>query len=161
MADPPWREVLDCATPGAWLDAAVERLELLLVDHAHCERKAASTALSLMYRYPGDSVLQERMSRLAREEQRHFEQVLGLLRERGWRFRKLHPSRYAAGLHREVRTAEPARRVDMLLVGALIEARSCERFQARRMASLRMHEAELVCTPDDRFRFHSGIPVAA
>ncbi len=126
----PWREVLGCATPEAWLEAAARQVELLLVDHAHCERKAASSALGLMYRYPDLPGLQQQMSRLAREELRHFEQVLALLKERGWAFRRLNPSGYAAGLHALVRADEPGRLLDTLVVGALIEARSCERFAA-------------------------------
>ncbi len=130
MTEQPWNQVLRCATPESWLDAAEADLELLLVDHAHCERKAASSALSLMYRYADLIDIQQHMSRLAREELRHFEQVLGLLAARGWSFRKLNPSGYAAGLHAQVRRDEPGRLVDTLIVGALIEARSCERFAA-------------------------------
>ena len=100
----------------------------MLIDHAHCEKKAASTALSLMYRYVDHPTLLNKMSRLAREELRHFEQVLAILKRRGIRYGHLSPSRYARGLRDEVRQEEPGRLVDVLIVGAFIEARSCERF---------------------------------
>ncbi|MDX1481260.1 MAG: tRNA-(ms[2]io[6]A)-hydroxylase [Woeseiaceae bacterium] len=115
-------------TPPEWLDAAVERLPDVLLDHANCELKAASTALGFLYRYPERSELAQRMSRLAREELRHFEQVRKVMDELGVPFRRLSASRYAGRLREAVRTDEPARLVDLLLVGALIEARSCERF---------------------------------
>lgn len=124
------RGVLATATPDAWLDAAVLRLPELLVDHANCELKAASTALGFLYRYPERKQLAQRMSRLAREELRHFEQVRDLMDDLGMPFRRLTASRYAGELRRAVREAEPGKLLDMLLVGALIEARSCERFAA-------------------------------
>ena len=100
----------------------------LLVDHAHCEKKAAGMAVNLVFRYPQHEFLLEPLSRLAREELVHFEQVLGLIRARGESFRILRPSPYAGRLRRFTRSHEPARLVDTLLCGALIEARSCERF---------------------------------
>lgn len=117
-------------TPAAWVEAAAADLPLILLDHAHCEKKAASSALNLLFRYPDRSLLMHRMSRLAREELRHFEQVLKLMEKRGVAFRHLPPSRYADGLRKHMRTHEPVRLVDTLIVGAFIEARSCERFQA-------------------------------
>jgi tRNA-(ms[2]io[6]A)-hydroxylase len=108
---------------------AGERWEELLIDHANCEKKAASTALSLIFTYPEDFALTDRISRLAREELRHFEQVQKLIRELKVPFRRLGPSRYAEGLRRSIRTYEPQRLLDLLLCGALIEARSCERFE--------------------------------
>lgn len=121
---------LPCATPQAWIDAALANPALMLIDHAHCEKKAASTALSLMYRYVDNPDLLNRMSRLAREELRHFEQVLAIMARRGVRYGHLSPSRYAAGLRAVVRPEDPGRLVDVLVVGAIIEARSCERFAA-------------------------------
>jgi tRNA-(ms[2]io[6]A)-hydroxylase len=115
-------------TPQAWYDLAAERWRELLVDHANCEKKAASTALSLMFTYAEDMQLTDRLSRLAREELRHFEQVQKYMRELGVPFARLAPSRYAEGLRRAVRNFEPNRLLDLLLCGALIEARSCERF---------------------------------
>ena len=137
---------LAVATPAAWLQAAVGRLPELLVDHANCELKAASTALGFLYRYPDKTILAQRMSRLAREELRHYEQVRALIAERGWAFSRLSASRYAGALRDACRTGEPGRFVDQLLVGALIEARSCERFA--RLAPL---------LPDDLGKFYSGL----
>jgi tRNA-(ms[2]io[6]A)-hydroxylase len=116
------------ATPSAWFDVAAERWRELLVDHANCEKKAASTALGLIFAYAADMDLTERISRLAREELRHFEQVQKVMRELQVPFSRMSPARYAEGLRREVRRTEPERLLDLLLCGALIEARSCERF---------------------------------
>lgn len=126
------RRFLDCSTPEAWIDAAAtpENLPLLLVDHANCEKKAAATALNLMYRYVEHPTLLQKLSRLAREELRHFEQVLAIIQRRNIDYPQLSAARYAAGLRERVARDEPLRLVDTLLVGALIEARSCERFAA-------------------------------
>jgi tRNA-(ms[2]io[6]A)-hydroxylase len=118
----------DTPTPEAWLDEAGARVPELLLDHANCELKAASTALGFLYRYPDRTELAQRMSRLAREELRHFEQVRGIMAEMQVPFERLSASRYAGGLREAVRENEPYKLLDMLLVGALIEARSCERF---------------------------------
>lgn len=101
---------------------------VLLIDHAHCEKKAAGTALSLLYRYVDRPRLLDKLSRLAREELRHFEQVLELMRAEGVEYAHLSASRYAGGLRALVRSGEPDRLVDTLLVGAIVEARSAERF---------------------------------
>ena len=119
---------LPCATPKAWVDAALGDLPTLLVDHANCEKKAAATAMSLMHRHTENPVLLNKMSRLAREELRHFEQVMKVMQRRGIDYTLVTASRYAAGLRDLVRKKDPGRLVDTLLVGALIEARSCERF---------------------------------
>ena len=121
---------LEAKTPERWIEEACSRLPELLLDHANCELKAASTALALIYRYPERRALADRMSRLAREELRHFEQVMGMLEAFEVPFEKLTASRYASGLNAAVRAVEPERLLDKLLVGALIEARSCERFAA-------------------------------
>ncbi len=118
----------DTATPDEWLDQATARIPELLLDHANCELKAASTALGFLYRYPERTALAQRMSRLAREELRHFEQVRSIMADMEVSFERLAASRYAGGLRAAVRKEEPFRLLDMLLVGALIEARSCERF---------------------------------
>mgnify|MGYP000296592550 CR=1 FL=1 len=115
-------------TPQAWIDEASDRLPEMLLDHANCELKAASTALGFLYRYPDRTQLAQRMSRLAREELRHFEQVRSIMDEMGIPFERLTASRYAGGLRDAVRDDEPYKLLDLLLVGALIEARSCERF---------------------------------
>lgn len=119
---------LDIPTPVEWLDEACGRLPELLLDHANCELKAASTALGFLYRYPERAALAQRMSRLAREELRHFEQVRSIMDDMEIPFERLSASRYAGRLRDAARTDEPGKLLDMLLIGALIEARSCERF---------------------------------
>lgn len=124
----PIQAFLLCPTPRAWVTWALENPEILLVDHANCEKKAASTALNLMYRYVDHHKLLTKLSRLAREELRHFEQVIAIMKARGVEYPQLSASRYAGTLRKQVRSEEPGRLVDTLLVGAIIEARSCERF---------------------------------
>lgn len=123
-------DFLPCRTPSRWIENALANQDLMLIDHAHSEKKAASTALSLMYRYVDNTDLLNKMSRLAREELRHFEQVLAIMNKRGVAYTHLTPARYAAGLREAVRKDDPGRLVDVLIVGAIIEARSCERFAA-------------------------------
>lgn len=123
-----FRSILQAPTPRAWVDAAVERWREMLVDHANCEKKAASTALALIFAYPEDHALALALARLAREELRHFEQVQKLMLTLGVGFERQQPGRYAAGLRSVIRTSEPGRKLDLLLSGALIEARSAERF---------------------------------
>jgi tRNA-(ms[2]io[6]A)-hydroxylase len=118
----------------------------MLVDHANCEKKAASTALAMLFRYEEHDELTERLSRLAREELRHFEQVRRHMRLRGIDWRRVPASRYASGLAEVVRSGEPGRLIDRLIIGAFIEARSCERFA--------------LITPrldDDLGRFYAGL----
>jgi tRNA-(ms[2]io[6]A)-hydroxylase len=121
-------EILRAATPEGWVRAACERWPELLVDHLGCEKKAASTALALIFAYPDDTALTQALSRLAREELRHFEQVQALMQELAIPYARLQPGRYAGGLRALSRTSEPHRKLDLLLTGALIEARSAERF---------------------------------
>jgi len=187
---------LACETPDQWIKNALDNQELMLIDHAHCEKKAAMTALNNIHRYPDDNELLNKMSRLAREELRHFEQVLKIIKKRGLKFGKLSASRYANGLRDHMRKTETEKLVDVLIIGAFIEARSCERFaklapfldeelkdfyesllksEARhyqdylklatkyagedisgRVAYFREKEAELIVSPDQEFRFHSG-----
>ena len=189
---------LPCATPPAWIDWALQHPDILLIDHAHCEKKAASTALNLMFRYVDRPDLLDALSQLAREELLHFEQVIQIMRQRGVEYDHLSPARYAQGLRQHVRTSEPGRLVDTLIVGALIEARSCERFAAlaphvdeelgryyryllksesrhfedylnlaeqyagepiaERVDFFKDVERELIESPDEVFRFHSGTP---
>ena len=124
------KEFLCCETPEAWVEVALRNIDLLLIDHAHCEKKAASTAMSLMYRYLDRLDMLHKMSQLAREELLHFEQVLEIMRQRDIQYRHLTPARYASGLRGLLRTHEPGRFIDLLIVGAFVEARSCERFAA-------------------------------
>lgn len=205
----PVRRFLSVATPDSWLDVALAELPTLLADHANCERKAANTALALIARYPERTGMLQQLSRLAREEMRHFEQVVALMKERGIVYQRVSASRYAAGLMAGVRAGQVERLVDTLIVGAVVEARSCERFAAlvdvlgtidaelavfyrRLLASEARHfevyldlartacsspaslasideriahftavDAELICSPDTQFRFHSGVPASA
>jgi tRNA-(ms[2]io[6]A)-hydroxylase len=123
--------VLNLAAPTdpRWAAHALAHLDELLVDHAHCERKAAATARSLMRRYPQHEFLHEPLSRLAREEVLHFEEVRRRLEKRGLRFRGLRAGPYATRLRAAARSFEPARLLDLLLCCALIEARSGERLR--------------------------------
>lgn len=119
---------LRCKTPDLWLQQAPANLSVLLIDHANCEKKAASTALNLMYRHVDRTDLILKLSKLAREELRHFEQVVALLNDRSIPYTQLSSSRYAGELRSGARTHEPARLVDVLIISAIVEARSCERF---------------------------------
>lgn len=121
-------DFLPCNTPQLWIENALANPELMLIDHANCEKKAASTALNLMYRYLDNFDLLNKMSRLAREELRHFEQVIAIMKRRNIQYRQITASRYAVKLREAVRPNDPDKLVDILIVGALIEARSCERF---------------------------------
>jgi len=119
---------LACQTSQAWLDVAVAEQTTLLIDHANCEKKAAATAMNLMYRYVGNSELLTKMAQLAREELLHFQQLVELMDQRNIKYIRLSPSRYAAGLRQHIDHHDSHVMVDTLIVGALIEARSCERF---------------------------------
>jgi tRNA-(ms[2]io[6]A)-hydroxylase len=190
---------LGCRTPAAWVDAALANQPTLLIDHKNCEFKAASTALSLIAKYATHGDLIGMMSRLAREELVHHEQVLRLMKKRKVELQPLSASRYASSLRKQVRNHEPVKLVDTLVVGAFIEARSCERFEAlvphldeelgsfyfgllksearhyqgylklayqygdaadiaTAIDRVRVAEAELIESPDEEFRFHSGVP---
>jgi tRNA 2-(methylsulfanyl)-N6-isopentenyladenosine37 hydroxylase len=122
--------LLRIATPVRWVAWACEMRDVLVIDHANCEKKAASTALALMFAYAEDLELTEKMSRLAREELRHYEQVSKLIKKLGVRPQRLSPGRYAERMRRLVARGEPQREIDLMLCGAFIEARSCERFAA-------------------------------
>lgn len=126
----PITDFLHCRTPQAWIERALQEQALLLIDHANCEKKAASTALGLMYRHTDQYELLQKLSRLAREELRHFEQVAAILKKRGITYVTITASRYAASLHEHVSKRDPEKLIDTLILGAIIEARSCERFAA-------------------------------
>ncbi len=192
-------EFLGCQTSQKWLDVAKNHLPLLLQDHANCEKKAAGTAMNLIFRYEFYRDLQEKLSQLVREEILHYEQVMKLMKERNIEWFHLPAGRYAKGLLKHKRTFEPAGMIDVLIIGAFIEARSCERFSAladviddeklskyykyllksesrhyedylslaqsiseddisSRVAFFREAERELIDSPDDELRFHSGVP---
>ncbi|MFW2046298.1 tRNA-(ms[2]io[6]A)-hydroxylase [Acinetobacter variabilis] len=200
---------LGCKTPKAWLDEALQNLEILMQDHANCEKKAASTAMNLMFRYSFFVDLQVKLAQLVREEMLHYEQVLEFMNKRGQQWIGLSAGRYAGGLRKEIRTYEPEALIDVLVIGAFVEARSCERFYAlaplvddelgryyryllksesrhfedylalaldvaktaklknpqegiqSRIEHIREVEKNLILSPDEMFRFHSGVPAKA
>ncbi|WP_432209724.1 tRNA-(ms[2]io[6]A)-hydroxylase [Acinetobacter variabilis] len=200
---------LGCETPKAWLDEALQNLEILMQDHANCEKKAASTAMNLMFRYSFFVDLQVKLAQLVREEMLHYEQVLEFMNKRGQQWIGLSAGRYAGGLRKEIRTYEPEALIDVLVIGAFVEARSCERFYAlaplvddelgryyryllksesrhfedylalaldvaktaklknpqediqSRIEHIREVEKNLILSPDEMFRFHSGVPARA
>lgn len=133
-----------------WARRVLCEIDDLLLDHAHCEKKAAGTAINLMFRYPRQDFLMAPLSRLAREELLHFEEVLRFIARRGRRFAPQKPSPYAGRLRERARSREPDRLLDTLLCCALIEARSCERF------------VQLAEAAEDRAlgRFYAGLLVA-
>jgi len=117
-------------TDPAFVERFEADVEEMLLDHAHCEKKAASTALNLIFRYPDERELVETMAEIVEEEIQHFQQVLEIMQARGWSFRRQRPSKYAGRLAKHVRAGdETTEFVDRMLMGALIEARSCERFK--------------------------------
>jgi tRNA 2-(methylsulfanyl)-N6-isopentenyladenosine37 hydroxylase len=124
---------LKTETDAAWAEEAMRDLDRVLVDHAHCEMKAASNALSLAARHPDVPAVVRALTVLAREEIDHFQRVLTLLEERGLALGPPPVDAYAAMLRREAAAETRGPRlgalVDRLLVSALIEARSCERFK--------------------------------
>lgn len=119
---------LQCETSPRWLSQVDDDLPSILIDHAHCEKKAAGTALNLIFHYVENRELCREMAYIVNEELEHFGMVLDLLAARGIRFRRLKPSSYGRKLNDLVRKQEPQKAVDRLLVAGLIEARSCERF---------------------------------
>jgi len=121
-------DFLGCETPDSWVAEALKQQEILLIDHANCEKKAATTAMNLLYKHVDREDLLKKMSQLAREELLHFEQVVNIMKERGIAYRHVSSSRYAAGLREAVRKGGIPELIDILIVGAFIEARSCERF---------------------------------
>lgn len=205
----PIKAFLGCETPIGWLERAVNEKAVLLIDHANCEKKAAATALNLLFRYVDRKELIPAMSQLAREELLHFEQVCEYMDKMGVAYDYVPPSRYASSLRKCVRNEEPYKLIDTLIIGAFIEARSCERFAAlapylerdastadlaryyrfllksesrhfedylnlaktyfagseaefnARVSEIRKKEQQLIQSPDEDFRFHSGLPVQA
>jgi tRNA 2-(methylsulfanyl)-N6-isopentenyladenosine37 hydroxylase len=134
------------------------------VDHLGCEKKAASTALALIFAYPEDAPLTQALSRLAREELRHFEQVQALMQELRVPYARARPGRYASGLRALSRTSEPDRKLDLLLMGALIEARSAERFAqltSRLPAPLDRFYGQLQRSEARHFRLYLDLAIEA
>lgn len=118
---------LEQPTSAAWVEQAIAHLDTILLDHSHCERKAAGVALNLMFRYPSSTKLVRTLTLVAQEELEHFEQVNQWLERRGIALAPLTPPPYGAGLRAQIRPQEPDRMLDTLLVSGLIEARSHER----------------------------------
>jgi tRNA-(ms[2]io[6]A)-hydroxylase len=123
---------LQSTSSERWLRQVDAHLDEILIDHAHCEKKAAGTAMNLLFAYVDHHELTLAMTEIVHEELEHFHLVVELLKRRSIRFRKLPPSRYGRRLNDLVRKEEPGRAVDRLLVAGLIEARSCERFSLLR-----------------------------
>ena len=119
---------LHSTSPGRWLKQVDEHLAEVLIDHAHCEKKAAGTAMNLLFAYVDNDELCREMTTIVNEELEHFHMVIEILKRRGIAFRRLKPSQYGRRLNDLVRKQEPERAIDRLLVAGLIEARSCERF---------------------------------
>jgi len=140
---------LRSSTSPEWVELALRNMDEILIDHAHCEKKAASMAINLLFRYPEYLQLMRPLSELAREELRHFEQVLTILDGRGIQFRRQKPSTYAGRLVQNARNNEPERMLDIMLCACLIEARSCERMTIL-ASELRSNEPELA-------RFYRGL----
>jgi tRNA-(ms[2]io[6]A)-hydroxylase len=126
--------MLSLKSPSAerWLAQVKNNMPVILIDHAHCEKKAAGTALNLIFAYVEKQELCRELSAIVKEELEHFELVLDLLNRRKIRFRRLPPANYGRQLNELVRKQEPGKVVDRLLVAGLIEARSCERFDLLR-----------------------------
>ena len=123
---------LQISTPSRWFLQVDENLNEILIDHAHCEKKAAGVAMNLLFAYVDSTKISRAMAEIVNEELEHFQMVLDLLAHRGIQFRKLSPSHYGPRLHQLIRKNEPERAVDRLRVAGLIEARSCERFSLLR-----------------------------
>ncbi len=140
---------LKLPTDPRWASAAQHHLEDLLTDHAYCEQKAASTAISLLITYPEHTELVREMAALAREEMSHFEMVHQLLVKRGFVLGRERKDEYVAALQQYFPKTKDRnlRLIHRLLVAALIEARSCERF---RIISETLQDEELA-------RFYRGL----
>lgn len=134
-------------TSQAWVEQALSNLNTILLDHSHCERKAAGVAINLMFRYPSNTRLVRMLTAIAREELEHFDQVNQILEERGIPLGPLAAPPYGAGLNAQIRKEEPLRLLDSLLVSALIEARSHER-----LGLLAAH-----CSDPSLSRFYRGL----
>lgn len=140
-------QLLQTATSAAWLEQALANLDTILLDHSHCERKAAGVALNLMFRYPSSEKLVYTLTAIAQEELSHFQQVNQWLQRRGIPLAALPAPPYGAALSGEIRRQEPDRLLDSLLVSALIEARSHER-----LGLLATH-----CPDPDLAQFYRGL----
>jgi len=120
-------QYLSSLTSDEWIKVALSNPVDLLIDHAHCERKAAGVAIQLMFRYPSEPNLAEVLSPIAREELEHFEKILYFLKDLGYSLKALKPPPYGAEMAKNIRKEEPYRMLDSFLIAGLIEARSHER----------------------------------
>ena len=118
---------LSSLTSDKWIQLALSNPIEILIDHAHCERKAAGVAIQLMFRYPSEPNLAEVLSPIAREELEHFEKILNFLKDLGYSLKALKPPPYGAELAKHIRKEEPNRMLDSFLIAGIIEARSHER----------------------------------
>jgi tRNA 2-(methylsulfanyl)-N6-isopentenyladenosine37 hydroxylase len=147
---------LKSSTSPRWWEQVQGNLDLLLIDHAHCEKKAAGTAMNLIFAYVDRVELCRELSAIVVEELEHFRMVLDLVERRGIHFRRLTPSNYGRQLNELIAKQEPQKAIDRLLVAGLIEARSCERFGILRE---RLPDRELAAFYDNLFeseaRHHS------
>ena len=123
---------LKTLTGNRWLAQVDQQLDQILIDHAHCEKKAAGCAMNLIFAYVENQSLCREMAEIVTEELEHFQMVLDLLAKKGIVFKRIKPSNYGLQLNELVRKNEPQRAVDRLLIAGLIEARSCERFDLLR-----------------------------
>ena len=123
-------KILSCETPNSWLDNAIQNIPTLLIDHALCEKKAALSAISLLYSYGKYPMILDNMAKLAREELKHFDMVISIMKKRNIRYKPIVPSNYAKSLHKIIAKDGDDRFVDQLILAAFIEARSYERFLA-------------------------------
>lgn len=151
-------------TSPAWLEHALRHFDEVLVDHAHCEKKAAANALSLLQAYPLVPGLPAQMARLAREEAAHLARVLQLMEERGLQLGRDGGDPYAQGLQRLLRTGQVERQLDRLLVAGIIEARSAERLEllagGLEEPALRRFYAELAQSEDGHQRLFERLAEA-
>ncbi|MDB9311675.1 tRNA-(ms[2]io[6]A)-hydroxylase [Spirulina sp. CS-785/01] len=143
----PTIKILQQATQPKWVEQAIANLDTVLLDHSHCERKAASFALNLMFRYPSYEKLVRQLTAIAQEELQHFEQVNQWLKKRNIPLAPLNSPPYGAALKALIRHNEPQRFLDFLLIASLIEARSHER-----LGLLAQH-----CPDPELAKFYKGL----
>jgi tRNA 2-(methylsulfanyl)-N6-isopentenyladenosine37 hydroxylase len=134
-------------TSSAWIEQAISNLDIILLDHSHCERKAAGVALNFMFSYPSNTKMVRELTKIAQEELEHFELVNQWLERRNIPLAPLPPPPYGAGLKAQVRPQKPHKFLDSLLVTGLIEARSHER-----LGLLAIH-----CPEPELAKFYKGL----
>lgn len=144
---------LKCPSPPEWIEMALANLDAVLVDHAHCEHKAALTALALTSQYPDHLPRVEKLAALAQEEAGHYATVVALCRQRGLKLGRPPKDPYVKALLQHTRQGYLDHLVDRLLICALIEARSCERL---RLLAENLKDAELAPHYEDFWRSEAG-----